>query len=272
MFLYKIENKINGKVYAGITSNIKRRWKEHRNTLKNNKHHNKHLQGAWNKYGTESFSFDVINKFNNLEDMNKAEVEYIKNNNLLNSNAGYNINHGGDAFNHTDQAKKAISLSQEKSVISKCLKTGVETVYNSVSDTKEDGFNPKCIASACNLTIYSRSGKSFQSKTHKKHVWMYLSDYSKKPQELTRRFVEFKNTKARKSTYKPVYGMCIKTKEIRYYEAIDHAAKDGFDHKTVRKCLKQDSPNKTCNGWVWAKDKNELEGKRHNRTKHDKAE
>lgn len=57
MWLYQIINVDNGMFYIGSTKNIKRRLREHRNTLKNNSHHCQHLQNAWNKYGESLFSF-----------------------------------------------------------------------------------------------------------------------------------------------------------------------------------------------------------------------
>ena len=48
--IYKIENKVNGKVYIGQSVNIKKRWKQHKYELNSNNHVNKHLQASWNKY------------------------------------------------------------------------------------------------------------------------------------------------------------------------------------------------------------------------------
>ena len=36
--IYKIENKVNGKVYIGQSVNIESRWKGHKSNLRNNKH------------------------------------------------------------------------------------------------------------------------------------------------------------------------------------------------------------------------------------------
>lgn len=58
--IYKITNLINKKIYIGSSCYIKRRWSEHKSDLNNNSHCNKHLQRAWNKYGEESFSFEII--------------------------------------------------------------------------------------------------------------------------------------------------------------------------------------------------------------------
>lgn len=58
--IYKIENKVNGKVYIGSSNSIKRRWQKHKALLRHGKHQNSHLQAAWDKYGEDNFSFSVI--------------------------------------------------------------------------------------------------------------------------------------------------------------------------------------------------------------------
>lgn len=55
--IYKIENKINGKLYIGSAVNIEARWRGHRCDLEKGKHHSSILQRAWRKYGSEAFSF-----------------------------------------------------------------------------------------------------------------------------------------------------------------------------------------------------------------------
>ena len=58
--IYKIENVLNNKVYIGLSVDIKKRWSTHKRKLYANKHSNKHLQSAWNKYGGTAFTFEVI--------------------------------------------------------------------------------------------------------------------------------------------------------------------------------------------------------------------
>ena len=61
--IYKIINKVNGKYYVGSSMNINGkngRWAEHKRLLSKNKHHNEHLQNAWNKYGQSNFTFLII--------------------------------------------------------------------------------------------------------------------------------------------------------------------------------------------------------------------
>lgn len=74
--VYIIRNKVNGKFYIGSSNDIWRRWCEHKWGLKNNKHGNKHLQRAYNKYGEENFEYDVL-EFCDEEVQFDKEQEYI---------------------------------------------------------------------------------------------------------------------------------------------------------------------------------------------------
>lgn len=58
--IYKITNRINGKTYIGSTKNVKQRWAKHKALLRHNHHPNFHIQAAWNKYGEDSFVFEVV--------------------------------------------------------------------------------------------------------------------------------------------------------------------------------------------------------------------
>lgn len=71
--IYKIINLVNDKFYVGSTTNKKVRFREHRKQLRGNRHHCKHLQSAWNKYGELKFNFVVIEEV--PLDHNLAAVE-----------------------------------------------------------------------------------------------------------------------------------------------------------------------------------------------------
>ena len=95
--VYKIENLINGKIYIGKSINVGRRWYEHKTELNENRHINKHLQSAWNKYGEESFRFVLLEE--NLTESQALEREeyYIKYYETTNGLYGYNLTDGGQS-------------------------------------------------------------------------------------------------------------------------------------------------------------------------------
>lgn len=60
--IYMIKNINNNKLYIGSSKNIAKRWERHKYDLNKNRHPNSHLQNAWNKYGKDSFIFEIVEK------------------------------------------------------------------------------------------------------------------------------------------------------------------------------------------------------------------
>lgn len=58
--IYKIQNMLDGKIYIGQSYDVLQRFAHHLRRLRNNKHKNKHLQYAWNKYGEKAFNFEIL--------------------------------------------------------------------------------------------------------------------------------------------------------------------------------------------------------------------
>lgn len=87
MYLYKITNKINQKVYIGITNDYKRRWANH--GLENSV-----ISKAIQKYGKENFNFEILFKNVSLEEIDNLEKEQIKIYDCL-VPKGYNVDKGG---------------------------------------------------------------------------------------------------------------------------------------------------------------------------------
>lgn len=87
--IYQIRNKVNGKLYIGSSINPKRRWKEHKRTLKIKKSPSSILQKAWNKYGEVNFEFEILEYVKDDLDMIWVEEEYIILFDTINN--GYNI-------------------------------------------------------------------------------------------------------------------------------------------------------------------------------------
>lgn len=58
--IYKIRNKINGRIYIGSAKCFQVRWSQHATSLKGNRHQNKFLQADYNKCGADAFIFEII--------------------------------------------------------------------------------------------------------------------------------------------------------------------------------------------------------------------
>lgn len=145
--IYKILNNINGKFYIGSSRNIDKRLNDHKNELRKNKHINPHLQSAWNKYGEENFSFEILLIINNENEktninLRNLETDYILNTKCYNDNIGYNIIKGGigslntpcseekkKKISESNKGKKAWNKGMEMSKEQKHLLKEVKTIY-----------------------------------------------------------------------------------------------------------------------------------------------
>lgn len=88
--IYKIQCKIDNKVYIGYSSNIKKRFYLHKLKLKNSNHENKYLQNAWKKHGEDAFLFIVIEECP-LDMCIEREDYYVKQYKADHRKFGYNL-------------------------------------------------------------------------------------------------------------------------------------------------------------------------------------
>lgn len=93
--IYKVTNKINGKIYIGKTYNLEKRKKQHIGDIDNGlPFHN-----ALKKYGIDNFEWEIVDKANSDSEIREKEIQWIKKCNSCisfpNSN-GYNITLGGE--------------------------------------------------------------------------------------------------------------------------------------------------------------------------------
>jgi group I intron endonuclease len=105
VIIYKITNSINGKVYIGqtIQKNPKMRWYDHQAKARCGV--NQPLFNAIRKYSVDSFTWEVIDQANSLEELNKLEEQYVKQYNSIDE--GYNIREaGGNKLHNTASIEK----------------------------------------------------------------------------------------------------------------------------------------------------------------------
>jgi group I intron endonuclease len=110
--IYKIENKINGRIYIGQTKqDLNKRIFEHVNN--NGK---MYIQNAIRKHNIKSFVFLEIDRAYSRNELNEKEKYWIKKLNCKYPN-GYNLTNGGEGGatwtggHHTEEAKEKLRIA-----------------------------------------------------------------------------------------------------------------------------------------------------------------
>lgn len=104
--VYQHKNKINGKVYIGITSQKpERRWGPQGYNYKSSPH----FYSAIQKYGWDNFEHNILFVDLSREEACLKEQELIKEYNSMNREFGYNSTSGGDIFKMNEETKQKIS-------------------------------------------------------------------------------------------------------------------------------------------------------------------
>ena len=103
--VYQHKNKINGKVYIGITSQKpEQRWRNGEGYKSS-----PHFYSAIQKYGWDNFEHNILFVELTKEQACLKEQELIKEFNSMNREYGYNSTSGGDIFVMNEETKQKIS-------------------------------------------------------------------------------------------------------------------------------------------------------------------
>lgn len=108
--VYQHKNKINNKVYIGITKQKpEKRWGANGVNYKSSPH----FFAAIQKYGWDNFEHNIL--FTNLtkEEVCNKEQELIKFYNSTDRNFGYNSTSGGETFTMNEETKEKISQAMK---------------------------------------------------------------------------------------------------------------------------------------------------------------
>lgn len=111
MIIYKITNKLNGKIYIGQTvQSILDRWHDHSRPRLGRHKQRSAIASAISCHGKENFILEEIDSASSLEELNTKEATYIKALNTLAPN-GYNLHLGGNSRLCHPETKEKISGS-----------------------------------------------------------------------------------------------------------------------------------------------------------------
>ena len=108
MIIYKIESRLDGKIYVGQTQRtLKERISEHMRGGRRRSY----IDRAIKTHGIENFIVEVIEECSTVEELNEREMFWIRELNSRYPN-GYNLTSGGNGRNVTDEARKNMSKAQ----------------------------------------------------------------------------------------------------------------------------------------------------------------
>jgi group I intron endonuclease len=188
-------NKVNGKMYVGITSKKPtNRWSNGKG-YKNNSYFTNSIQ----KYGWDNFEHIVVCQSKNKQEAENIEKYLIKVWNTKIPN-GYNLTVGGGTINIPQ-------IKERKAILQFDLDGKLIAEYDYVNSIEK---NASTISSCCrghSLSAYN-------------NIWLYKSDYIKNPQILKDRISGIKNYNHRR---KAVLQFNLSGTLINEYDSITNA-------------------------------------------------
>lgn len=252
MFIYKITNIINGKIYIGQTIRlISRRFAEH---LKSNK--TSPLYSSIKKHGIDSFTIEEIDGANNQTELNYKENLHIHLNNTLYPN-GYNLKTGGNGGKLCNNVKSKLRRKNEK-ILVYCKRTrqkiaeyddiyecskieGSQQGISNCLNHRKKGYNKKVFIYESEIDllteklIYNRPKHSEETKNFLKTNHFSKKDgFSSKNKGRTGKISKHKN-------WKSFEVRELKTDAIiGYWESAQRCADDlNINQGNINSCLKQ---------------------------------
>lgn len=222
--VYEILNTANNKRYVGSSINIERRFKEHRRALVGQYHENKHLQNAWNKYGSYSFVFNILEECKPDQRL-IVEQEYIDYYEVADRRFGYNIDPYADHSGNTlsEETKRKISESNKGRKWTNEMRKKIIDAITGIKKPKQSQVMRKKFAEG-NPTMPRYNQVSIE----KQKLWSkHLSEWTSK------RYSKLENI--------PQTAQCIKvifSNDIKYYVSQHAAARAlGVDKSAIKYCM-----------------------------------
>jgi len=116
MFIYKLTNTLNNKIYIGLTTEkISERCRKRIAEAKYRDSRNSYILNAIRKHGSEVFKVEQIDTAITLEELQQKEIFYIQQYNSTNRKIGYNLTKGGEGnlgLKMSDETKEKIRQKQ----------------------------------------------------------------------------------------------------------------------------------------------------------------
>lgn len=218
--VYKISNNLcpEGKYYIGYSCHIRRRWNNHKRLLKNEKHVNMYLQRAYNKYGAECFTYEILHECETKEEAQEYETSYLQD--LTIRDKLYNLLYdsiGGDTMTHHPNREEILRKNK--------ILRQLQTSYRKDAPIVIDGVNYSGITEAGKiLNIPSRTINDRIYSSSPKFINYHFLDEKKQAEALNKGLIRIENKKEKHKDFSTGRGVPILIDNI-YYSSMRDAAK-----------------------------------------------
>lgn len=208
--LYRITNKINGKIYIGQAADLSKRWSDHRRAVRLNKP-TQTIHYAMIKYGLDNFEFEVIASCTTQDDANFTETQLVEQyQSHVSTDKGYNVTLGGmnapktEAFKQmmrdwhaslTPEERAKISEQQRKATQQQITEKGHPGLGTKRNDEQKSNISA-ALKALDKVAIYTDEVRKNMSEAHigikdseetkikksesAKEAWEKRIDYSRK--------------------------------------------------------------------------------------------
>ena len=172
--VYQHKNKINGKIYIGITSQKpEQRWGSQGCNYKSSPH----FYSAIQKYGWDNFEHNILFTDLTKEQACLKEQELIKEYNSMNREFGYNSTSGGDIFTMNEETKQKISqamIGNQNGLGHPCSEEKKEKISNAQKGRKFTEEHKQKLSEAAknrHVPCSEKKKQILKEKSHKKPVY-----------------------------------------------------------------------------------------------------
>ncbi len=157
--VYCIRNTVNGKVYVGgAYRSFKERERKHKRKLKQKKHHNRHLQAAWNLYGEESFEWIILERClpvkETIEEQEQYWIDFYQ---AADRACGYNLSPTAGSvlgLRHSEESKMRTRAAQKEAMSKPECKAKMSVAQKEIQNRPE----VRAKKSASTKEVQSRPG------------------------------------------------------------------------------------------------------------------
>ena len=141
--IYKITNNITGDFYIGSSCNIKQRWASHKCVSAWKLQQNSKLYKDMASYGLDNFTFEIIEKTDNLKEREQYYIEQLK--------PSYNNNRA-----------KGLDIERSKETTRRRKKEWYKVNRDEHLTKMKDYYNRLCLYNGETLTLNTLSNRFFR--------------------------------------------------------------------------------------------------------------